>query len=236
MGAYPTNGANLRLSEEEIRGLGLRRVGKDCVIHQTVQFFNPQAISIGDNVRIDCFSLISAGPKGVEIGSHVHIGAGCYFFGGGGRLVLEDFSGASPRVSLFTASDDFIEGYLRGPRVPDKYRKVRQGDVVLRFNAGVAAGSILLPGVSVGVNACVGAMTVVSRNIPDNGLFAGSPPKLVICRDGDLCSRLSQEFLNEYAARGNPPESNELLSPGECCVERDPPDSAEILSSVADAA
>jgi galactoside O-acetyltransferase len=236
MGAYPTNGATMRLSEEEIRGLGLRRVGKDCVIHQTVQFFNPQSISIGDNVRIDCFSLISAGPKGVEIGSHVHIGAGCYFFGGGGRLVLEDFSGTSPRVSLFTASDDFIEGYLRGPRVPAKYKKVREGDVILRSNAGVAAGSIVLPGVSIGVNACVGAMTVVSRNIPDNGLFGGNPPKLVVCRDKDLCLRLSQEFLDEYAARGSLPKSNKLLSPRERFADRNPPETAGVLTSVADTA
>jgi galactoside O-acetyltransferase len=206
------------------------------MIHRTVQFFNPEAISIGDNVRIDCFSLISAGAKGVEIGSHVHIGAGCYLFGGGGRLLLDDFSGTSPRVSLFTASDDFVEGYLRGPRVPAKYRKVREGDVILKFNAGVATGSVVLPGVSIGVNACVGAMTVVSRDIPDNGLFAGSPPKLVICRDGDLCSRLSQEFLDEYAARENPLVPNSPMYPRERISEQDPLESVEVIPMAADAA
>jgi galactoside O-acetyltransferase len=236
MGAYPTNGASLRLSEEEISGLGFERVGKDCAIHRTVQFFNSQAISIGDNVRIDCFSLISAGSKGVEIGNHVHVGAGCYFFGGGGRVVLEDFSGTSPRVSLFTASDDFSEGYLRGPRVPAKYRKLREGDIILRSSAGVAAGSIVLPGVSIGVNACVGAMIVVSRDIPDNGLLAGSPPKLVICRDGDLCSRLSQEFLEEYADKAEAPESDLPLFRKERRVEGDSRESAEILSRLMDVA
>ena len=108
--------------------------------------------------------------------------------------------------------------------------------MILRFNAGVAAGSIVLPGVSIGVNACVGAMTVVSRNIPDNGLFAGNPPKLVVCRDKDLCLRLSQEFLDEYAARGNLPKSSKPLSLREHCVDRDPPESAEMLTGVADPA
>jgi len=192
----------MNLSETELGQLGLKHFGKNCRVHRTVQFFCPENVSIGDNVRIDCFSLISAGAEGVWIGNHVHIGAGCYLFGGGGKLVLEDFSGTSPRVTILTASDDFTDGYLRGPVIPEQYKKVKRGDVVLKMNVGVATGSVVLPGVTIGLNACVGALTVVSRDVPDHALIVGNPARQIAQRDPQRFLDLMAAFQREYESGG----------------------------------
>jgi len=191
----------MNLSDAELAQIGLKSFGKDCLIHRTVQFFRPSSISIGDNVRIDCFVLIAAGLEGIQIGSHIHIGAGSYLFGSGGRLILEDFSGLSPRVSLFTASDDFVEGYLHGPIIPERYKKIKRGDVVLKLNACVASGSVVLPGVTVGVNACVGAMTVVTSNVPDHTLVVGNPGRRVAKRDPQRFIGLIDAYNQERRLR-----------------------------------
>ena len=57
--------------------------------------------------------------------------------------------------------------------MPETYRRVSGATSSWNTNAGVAAGSIVLPGVTVGVNACVGAMTVVTRDVPDHAFVVG---------------------------------------------------------------
>jgi dTDP-4-amino-4,6-dideoxy-D-glucose acyltransferase len=194
----------MNLSETELHQLGLKHFGKDCRVHRTVQFFSPENISIGDNVRIDCFSLISAGPMGVCIGNHIHIGAGCYLFGNSGKIVLEDFSGMSPRSSIFTASDDYKEGYLHGPIVPEQYKKVHRGDVVLKLNACVGSGSVVLPSVTIGANACVGALTVVSHDVPGHALIFSHFLKPIARRDPQQYLDFIAAFRQEYESHGNP--------------------------------
>ena len=164
----------MHLSGDDLTRLGLLKCGRDVRIHPTVQFFNPRKISIGDNVRIDCFSLLSAGEEGIAIGNHIHIGAGTYLFGSGGAIVVEDFSGISPRASLFTASDDFTKGFLRGPMVPLVYRKLTCGAIRLQRNAVIGAGAVVLPGVVLGKNSSIGALAVVADSVPDNCVYVAN--------------------------------------------------------------
>jgi galactoside O-acetyltransferase len=187
----------MALSERQCQRIKLGAIGRHCLIHETVQFFNASKVFLGDNVRIDCFSILSAGPNGLYIGNHVHLGAGCYLFGGGGKILLEDFSGLSSRVSLFTASDEFTDGCLFGACIPERYRKVTKGDVTLRINAGVGAGSVVLPGVTIGFNARVGALTVVGKDVPDHELIAGNSPRRVRRRPATLYRELIDRFQKE---------------------------------------
>lgn len=165
-------------SSEDLQTL-LASVGDNVNIHRSVQMFSPHSIHVGSNVRIDCFSLLSAGQEGIYIGDHVHIAAGVYLFGSGGRIVLESFSGLSSRVAVYTASEDYTEGFLTNPTVPMKFRKVCQGDVVLRRHAIVGAGSVLLPGVTLGLAASVGALTLVHKPVADFAVVAGFPFKVI---------------------------------------------------------
>jgi acetyltransferase-like isoleucine patch superfamily enzyme len=45
--------------------------------------------------------------------------------------------------------------------------------------ARVGGGSILLPGVTVGENALIGAGAVVTRDVPDRAIVTGNPAVLI---------------------------------------------------------
>lgn len=167
------------LTDEELSRLGLASVGSNVRIHSTVQFFGANHVSIGDNVRIDCFSIISAGSEGVSIGSHVHIAAGCYLFGNSAAIRLEDFCGLSSRVSVYSCTDDYVNGWMTNPTVPNNFRQPRLGPVVLERHAIVGAGCVILPGVRIGLGAAVGALTVVRKSVAGGSIVHGNPMRVL---------------------------------------------------------
>lgn len=103
----------------------------------------------------------------VRIGDLVSIQSGCYLTRG---VRIEDEAFLGPRV--VTMNDKAI-GYRRPSLRPDP-----QAPRILRA-ARVGGGSVLLPGVTVGENAVIGAGTVVTRDVPDRSILAGNPGRIV---------------------------------------------------------
>jgi acetyltransferase-like isoleucine patch superfamily enzyme len=191
----------------ELEGMGFAGLGVNVKVHRTALFFGCERIHIGNNVRIDCYCVLSAGPDGVFLGDHVHLAAAALVFGSGGVVRLEDLSGLSSRATLYTATDDYSEGFLTNPTVPDEYRKVTCGPVVLRRHALVGCGAVLLPNVEVGLGGAVGALSLVTRNVPEFTVVFGSPARKVNERGRRLLD-LERRFLEsrDGAAR-SPAES-----------------------------
>lgn len=46
-------------------------------------------------------------------------------------------------------------------------------------NVWIGSNSTILPGVTVGDNAVIGAGSVVTKDIPENTVFAGNPAKFI---------------------------------------------------------
>ena len=95
-----------------------------------------------------------------------------------GRILMEDFSGLSSRVALYTATDDYREGYLTNPTVPDELRNVRCGSVVLRRHVVVGAGCVILPGVELGFGSSVGALSCVRKSVSELKVCVGGSTSL----------------------------------------------------------
>src|SRR5438128_841584 len=107
------------LPSEDVQSIGFAAVGEDVLIDSTVRFYDAGRISIGSNVRIDAYSVISAGVGGINIGNHVHI-AVYVLLAGAARIELQDFCGLSGRVSVYSSNDDYKGDALTGPTVPDE--------------------------------------------------------------------------------------------------------------------
>jgi UDP-2-acetamido-3-amino-2,3-dideoxy-glucuronate N-acetyltransferase len=60
--------------------------------------------------------------------------------------------------------------------------------ILVRRGASIGAGAIVLPGVTVGEFAMIGAGAVVTRNVPPHSLVYGNPARLhgYVCRCGQL--------------------------------------------------
>ncbi|HYI10856.1 MAG TPA: acyltransferase [Thermoanaerobaculia bacterium] len=179
---------------EELQALGFRSVGNHVQIHRTVQIFGAANLTIGSHVRIDVFAVLSAGASGFTIEDHVHIASNASILGAGAPVLLSAFSGVSPRATLFTSTDDFSGGYLSGPTVPSEFTNVRSGPITLGRHAIVGAGSIVLPGVTIGTAATVGALTLVKHDVEEFTIVAGNPLR-VVGRRGDGLLELERELL-----------------------------------------
>lgn len=190
---------SMHYSEDELRGLGVASVGRGVLVHRGVLLLNAAGIRIGDHSRIDAQAILSAGSGGIHIGRHVHLSAGVYIFGGGGRVLLDDYSGLSSRCAVYTASDDYTDGWLTNPTVPDRYRKVQAGPVSLHRHALVGAGSVILPGVTLARGCSVGALSLVTRDIGELEVAAGHPARR-IARRSERLWELERQLEAEEAA------------------------------------
>jgi len=139
-------------------------------------------VSVGEDTLFGNFVLIRANSilgRGCRIGSYVDIEgdvvignyvslqSGCYITRG---VVIEDDVFCGPRV--ITMNDKRI--VHRRPALIFDRRAPR-----IQRAARVGGGSVLLPGITVGENALVGAGSVVTRDVPDGAIVAGNPARVV---------------------------------------------------------
>ena len=55
----------------------------------------------------------------------------------------------------------------------------QEGEVVLKKNCKIGSHSVIMPGVTIGENAVIGAMSFVNCDIPDNVVAVGVPAKVI---------------------------------------------------------
>ena len=182
-------------NEIELKSFGFASLGENVKISRNAMIYFPENLRVGSNSRIDDFCIISAG-GGVLIGEYVHIAPYCGLYGGAG-IELQDFSGLSSRVSLYSASDDFTGHSLVGPCVPDSYRcRLRKGKITLGKFVVVGVASSILPGVSAEIGAAIGAHTLVTKRCEQWSIYSGNPAKKV-GRRSDKMLGLANELLRE---------------------------------------
>lgn len=166
---------NSYLKETELASLGVISYGKNLRISRHANLYSPELMEFGDNVRVDDFCILSGS---LSIGSYVHIAPFCALIGAAG-ILMEDFSGISGRVLIYSSSDDYNGEYMTNPQIPEEYRKVKRAPVNLMRHSLVGAGCILLPGVTLEQGATIGAMSLVSHNAPEWTISVGIPAKVV---------------------------------------------------------
>lgn len=182
---------NSFLTEQELKSLGLRSYGSEVLISRKASFYSPQTISIGSNVRIDDFCILSGN---VEIGNHVHISAYCALFGGSG-IIVKDHSGLSPRCSVFSDSDDFGGEHLVGPTYSLKDRSIISGPVTINKYSQIGSGSVILPGIEVPEGFACGAMTLVNKDDLDSwSIYIGSPARKMKSRSNNIKKIITDNY------------------------------------------
>ena len=160
-------------TKEELKLIGFKSIGENVLISNKCSIYSPQNISIGNNVRIDDFVILSPSSEMV-IGNYVHIA--CYTsLIGKGKIIINDFVGISGRVSIYSSSDDYTGLAMTNPMVPEKFKKVNNGDVILGKHTIIGSGSVILPNVTIGDGCAVGALTLINRDCEEFTIYSGNP-------------------------------------------------------------
>lgn len=181
------------MSRTELVLLGLRRFGNNVQISRFARIYNPENITIGNNVRIDDFCTISAGTgRGIRIDDYVHIAAQVGMWGQGG-IRLADFTAISAGSKIYSVTDDYSGEYLSNPTVPLQYRSPGvtgaspdHAPVTLEKHVLIGANTVILPQTHLGEGACVGAGSVVTRDCNPWTIYGGTPAKPIKPRRTDL--------------------------------------------------
>jgi acetyltransferase-like isoleucine patch superfamily enzyme len=171
-------------TEEELSEAGFRRLGSNVKIKRNAGLFFTENISIGDNTRIDDFTIIVASREPVTIGRNVHIAAHCYISGSDG-FTMEDFCTFAPGVKVFTSSDDYAGEKMTNVTLPRKYMG-GAGPIHLGRHVIIGAGSVVLPSVAIGEGSSVGALSLVSHSLERWGIYCGIPAKRLRERSRNL--------------------------------------------------
>lgn len=157
--------SRIRPTFSRIEGEKYISIGEKCYVGKDVfigaidtfldQHFTP-VIEIGDNCSVSDFSQITA-INAVRIGNNVRMGKSV--------LITDNSHGASERELL--------------DKAPNFRPLVSKGAVTIGDNVWIGGKSTILPGVTIGKGAIIGAMSVVTKDVPDYAIVGGNPARII---------------------------------------------------------
>lgn len=166
------------LSREFLEAMGFKKLGRNVLISDKASIYRPSVIEIGDNVRIDDFCILSPGDSGISIGNSIHIGCQSTLIGRG-KIILEDFSNISSKVSIYSSNDDYSGDWMTNPMIPSEFTNVTDAPVIIGKHTIVGASSVILPGVTIGECCSIGCLSLVKDSVDGGWILAGTPVKKI---------------------------------------------------------
>ena len=158
-----------------------------------------EGVSVGDRTRVWAFAHLVSG---ASVGSDCNVCDHTFIEGNvriGDRVTIK--CGVSLWDGVVVENDVFI-----GPNVVftnDKHPRSRvhpasYPQITLKQGCSLGANSTILPGVTIGRWAMIGAGAVVTEDVPDFGLVVGVPARLSgwVCRCGQKLSSTSDAGLS----------------------------------------
>jgi len=137
-----------------------KEIGKGTMVWQFCVIL--KGAKIGNNCNINCQVFIE---NDVVIGSNVTIKPGVQLWDG---ITIEDNVFIGPNATftndLKPRSKQYPESFLR---------------TVVKAGASIGANATILPGITIGENAMIGAGSVVLKDVPANTLWVGNPAKQI---------------------------------------------------------
>jgi galactoside O-acetyltransferase len=179
-------------NEDIKRDLG--SCGKDVYIGHNVIFTSPAQVFLGDNVRIDPFTLITTTLK---TGNYIHICAGAVLSGGkSSNIILNNWTFIGYGSKLFCASEDYSgDG---GPVIEfwNKKNKIIRGDIEFKDYSGIASDVLLMPGVTLPTGCTIGAKSFVynSNKLSEWSVYFGNPLQFKKSRNKEMILKVAKNL------------------------------------------
>jgi len=118
--------------------------------------------------KLTKFNWMVQNKNGLKLGYKTDIGAFTYINAKNG-VIVEDFVQIGSHCSLY--SESTIDNKV--------------GQIKLKKNCKIGSHSLIMPGVTIGENAVIGAFSFVNKDVPDNVVAAGVPVKVIKKIEGE---------------------------------------------------
>ncbi|WP_422730926.1 DapH/DapD/GlmU-related protein [Microbacterium abyssi] len=107
--------------------------------------------------------------KNIALGRRIFVNSGCRFQDQGGITIGDDCL-IGHNVVIATLNHDLA---------PSRRADMHPAPVVIGWNVWIGANATILPGVTIGDDAVVGAASVVTKDVPAGAIAVGSPARVV---------------------------------------------------------
>lgn len=151
------------------------------MIFEPTIVLKPENATIADTARIDSFCKLECG-EGLVIGEHTHVASFCHLGIGGGTLIIGAHIGIASGAKILTGSNT-KDGVSMSAASPHDMQAVARYTTTIVDYAFIGTNATILPGITVGEGAIVGAGAVVTKNVPPRSIVAGVPAKIIGHRD-----------------------------------------------------
>ncbi len=163
------------LNYDELLKKKFKSLGSNVKISKNVTIIGENNITIGSNVRIDDFSIISSLEGKLDIGSNVHIGGQSYL-GCGGEINIGNNINISQGVRIYSKLDNYLEF------IDNDNDNVLLKKVSIQDNVIIGSGVVIVGETYIGEGTTIGALSFVKGNLDSWSVYAGNPIKFIKSR------------------------------------------------------
>jgi acetyltransferase-like isoleucine patch superfamily enzyme len=172
---YGTSPIDLIMRRVCLRAL-VKKLGAAANIRKNVSVVHPETFEIGEGVYIGEQTIIQGRFDGrCAIGNGVWIGPQSYF--DARDLIIEERVGWGPGAKVLGSEHTGLPA-----NVPLIETDLKIAPVRICAGADIGVNAIILPGVTVGREAIVGAGAVLTEDVPDFATVAGVPARVISWR------------------------------------------------------
>jgi acetyltransferase-like isoleucine patch superfamily enzyme len=155
----------------------LKRCAATVVFEPGALVFHPENVSLDEDVYVGHYAILKGYYQNeLIVGAGTWIGQAAFLHAAGGITVGREV-GIGPHVCVLTSTHGEV-----GRELPIMRGPIEARAVVLEDGCDLGVGSIILPGVTVGHGAQVGAGAVVTRDVPPYAIVAGNPARVLRSR------------------------------------------------------
>ena len=167
-------------------------IGKGTRVWQYVVIL--KNAKIGKNCNICAHTLIEGD---VIIGDNVTVKSGVYIWDG---TRVEDDVFIGPNATL---TNDLMP---RSKQYPEEF-----SGITLKQECSIGANATLLPGITVGVGAMVGAGAVVTKSVPDYAVVIGNPAIKIRSIEQSICQDKTMQHDLAKPSQAKPSQVNNIF-------------------------
>lgn len=159
-------------SIKDLKNFGFKKIGRNLQIKKSVKFFFSKNITIGSNVRIEDFSIITGRGK-IQIGDYVQISSHCCLLGKYG-IKIGNYVTLAPGVKIFSGTDDYhgndiYTSFLKNKKFKEKIR----GKVIIKDYVIIGSNSVVMPKLTIEEGVAIGALSFVNKSLQEWNIYFG---------------------------------------------------------------
>jgi acetyltransferase-like isoleucine patch superfamily enzyme len=151
----------------------VKKCGHDISVSGFVTITHPETMEIGDGVFIGQYCMLQGRHDGYcSIGKKVWIGPYAYF--DARAVIIEDDVGIGPGTKILGSTHSGVPA-----DVPVIQTDLVMKEVRICHGCDIGVNAVIMPGITIGEGAIVGAGAVVTRDVKPKTIVAGVPARIV---------------------------------------------------------